>query len=60
VSKLSRVRREFARRAHKILQTQGKISWWLSSLKRKTVWREAQSRVTEHFGILCQKGIELV
>jgi hypothetical protein len=61
VSELSGVRREVSRRAHQInSQTQGEISRWLSSLKRNTVWREAQSRVTEHSGILCQEGIELV
>jgi hypothetical protein len=60
ISELSGVRREVARRAHQIyLQTQGEISRWLSPLKIKTVWREAQSRVTEHSGILCQEGIEL-
>jgi uncharacterized protein with PIN domain len=61
VSELSGVRREAARRAHQInLQTQGEISRWLSSLERKTVWGEAQFRVTEHSEILFQEGIELV
>jgi DNA-binding transcriptional regulator YdaS (Cro superfamily) len=60
MSELSGVRREAARRAHQIYSlTQGEISRRLSPLKRKTVWREAQSRVTEHSGILCQEGIEL-
>jgi len=60
VSKLNGVRIEAVRREHKInLQTQGEISRWLSLLKRKTVWREAHPRFTEHSGILCQEGIEL-
>jgi hypothetical protein len=59
-SELSGVRREAARRAHQInLQTQGEISRWLSPLKIKTLWREAQLRVTEHSGIFFQEGIEL-
>jgi hypothetical protein len=61
VSEINGVRREVSRRAYQInLQTQGEISRWLSSLKRKTVWRITQSRFTEHSGILCQEGIELV
>jgi hypothetical protein len=61
MSELSGVRREVSRRAHQInLQTQGEISRWLSTLERKTVWGEAQFRVTEHSEILCQEGIELV
>jgi uncharacterized protein with PIN domain len=60
-SELSGVRREAARWACQIyLQTQGEISRWLGPLKIKTVWRETQCRVTEHSGILCQEGIELV
>jgi hypothetical protein len=60
VSELSGVRRKVARRAHQIyLQTQGEISRQLSPLKIKTVWREAQSRVTEYSGILCHEGIDL-
>jgi hypothetical protein len=61
VSKLSGVRREFVRRAHQInLQTQGEISRRSSSLKRKTMWGEAQFRVTEHSGTLFQEGIKLL
>jgi hypothetical protein len=60
VSKLNGVRIEAVRREHKInLQTQGEISRWLSLLKRKTVWREAQSRVIEHSIKLFQEGIEI-
>ena len=61
MSELSGVRREAAKRAHRVnLQTQGEISRWLSPLKRKTVWEKAQFKVTEHSEILYQESIELV
>jgi hypothetical protein len=61
VSDLSGLRREVSKRAHQInLQTQGEISRRWSSLKGKTVWEKAQSKVTKHSGILFQEGIKLV
>jgi hypothetical protein len=61
VPELSGVRREVSKRAHQVnLHTHGENSRRLSSLKRKTVWGEAQSRFTEQSGILYQEGIELV
>ena len=61
VSEISGVKREFSRREYQAnSQTQGEISRWLSPLKIKTGWREAQSRVTEYSGILWQEGIEPV
>jgi hypothetical protein len=60
IFELDGIRREVSRRTHQInLQTQGDISRWLSPLKIKTVWREAQLKVTEHSRILCQEGLEL-
>jgi hypothetical protein len=61
VSKLNEVKREFSRRAHQInLQTQGEISRWLSSLKRKVVWEKTQFTVIEYSEALYQEGIKLV
>jgi hypothetical protein len=61
MSELIRVRREAARRAHQDnSQTRREISRWLNTLERKTVWEEAQHRVTEYSVILCQEGIEKV
>jgi len=61
MSELSGVKRETARRAYHInSQTQEEISRWLSTLERKAVQEETQARVTEHFEILFQEGIEKV